>query len=175
MGEGGLKTKEKNKPNKHTCRYTTRAVNSTNIAALEGCSSRFKGVWREVKKKSGTVVWRARLKSRAGGPRRTINCGTFRSEELAARARDDALRGLVAELATSERPLVASHMRRASRFNFPRGGERGALPERPPYTAPSAPEPAGGAGGGGVGAAAAAAGGVGPGTSLSHDQQQHET
>jgi hypothetical protein len=46
---------------------------------------------------------------------------------------------------------MASHVQRASRLNFPSGGEHGALPGRIlPYTVPSAPGPAEAAAGGRV-------------------------
>ena len=112
---------DNSRPNLHYC---TRAVNSMNIAARQGCSSKYKGVWSETRR--GKLLWRARLKSSVGGKKRTINCGTHATETAAALAYDLALRAFVLEHAAAPQ---GKQLARAARFNMPRTseGERSAL------------------------------------------------
>jgi hypothetical protein len=94
-----------------------------NVAARKNCKgSKYKGVWKETRR--GKDVWRGRIKTSAGGKARIVNCGSHASELSAALAYDSAQRKLVEDHAGT--PLGVQ-MRRASRYNLPRAGERSAL------------------------------------------------
>lgn len=82
-------------------RKASNSQNGMNMKARVGGSSKFKGVWRPTR-------WRAEIRV----DYTTIRLGSFRTEEEAARAYDDAARRLFGEFA---------------RVNFPREGERSAL------------------------------------------------